>query len=994
MFDFIIRKGVIKKARNHIESFDPELNIHIPDDLPLPSVGEIRKKCEMVSRVNSFESKIQDLSDTELREMTGSFKERYRRGIQEMQKEYFDIVDRMRKTLDYQEKQDIGIEQEKIKEEYLKVKKKILDGLIPEVFAVVREAGKRVLSMRHYDVQLLGGIILNEGNIAEMITGEGKTLVATLPAYLNALTEEGVHIVTVNDYLARRDCEWMGPIYEFLGLTIGVIQSNMDFSTRREAYQCDITYGTNNEFGFDYLRDNMVISKNDMVQRPHHFAIVDEVDSILIDEARTPLIISGPAEEATDIYYKAREVANKLKGRRITERDEIDAKHQEIDLYEGYDYLADEKNKSISLSEDGEDKAAEYFGIDNMHEMRTIEYRHQIMQALKAKEFFKKDIDYVVKDAEVIIVDEFTGRMMPGRRWSDGLHQAVEAREGIKIERENQTLATITFQNYFRLYEKLSGMTGTAYTEASEFKEIYDLDCVVMPTNKKLKRDNFPDSIYRSLREKYDAVIEEIEDCYQRGQPVLVGTISIEKSELLASLLKQKGIPHQVLNAKYHELEANIISQAGRYKAVTIATNMAGRGTDIVLGGNADFLAKQLVQQKKQKEDISEEDEAALVSKFIDQFRQKVSDEHEKVIAEGGLHVLGTERHESRRIDNQLRGRQGRQGDPGSSRFFVSLEDDLMRLFGSERIIGIMDKLGMEEGQVLEHPLLSKALENAQRRVEAHNFDIRKHLLEYDNVMNRQREAIYTLRRSILERSDVKSLVLEALDGVAADVVQQYLFTEKDGEQQWDFVGLNEYLRAGFHCDISAQEEKLREMAQPEVIDVVFKELEQQYEKKEQSIPGEHLRHLERMIFLHMIDTKWKDHLYSMDQLKIGIGLRAVAQRDPLVEYKREGYEMFQMMYDTIYQETAELVFKVQPVEGPRQEVRGVFNSIPQNMIHNEVSSLSGREKPSSLDVPPDADVSARPAQSQSVSVHKDKVGRNAVCPCGSGKKYKKCCGK
>ncbi|HQP09975.1 MAG TPA: preprotein translocase subunit SecA, partial [Candidatus Omnitrophota bacterium] len=891
MFNSILKKHSIKGTQKFIDKLQPKVNIILNDELPLPSIRLLKRFAATVAQVNALEEKIGVLSDDALRAKTPEYKAQYISAVQ-TEKENLERLKALHKKAESQEERDaLFLQVEKAREDLRKAKKKFLDAILPEAFAVVREVGKRVLNMRHFDVQLVGGIVLHDGNITEMTTGEGKTLVATLPAYLNALTGEGVHVVTVNDYLARRDREWMGPLYEFLGLTVGVIQNESDHTMRQQAYGCDITYGTNNEFGFDYLRDNMVSSKDEMVQRPHHFAIVDEVDSILIDEARTPLIISGPAEESTDKYYRANEIVPKLRGRRITEKDEIDAKYSGENLSEGYDYMADEKAKSIALTDTGEEKAARLFGVENLHDMQTVEYRHHILQAIKAHEFFAKDVDYVVRDGEVIIVDEFTGRMMPGRRWSDGLHQAVEAKERIKIARENQTLATITFQNYFRLYEKLSGMTGTAYTEALEFKEIYKLDCIAIPTNKKLCRTNYTDSIYRSQKEKYQAVVEEIIARHQAGQPVLVGTISIEKSEKLSAMLAQRGIAHKVLNAKYHEMEAHIIAQAGRYKAVTIATNMAGRGTDIVLGGNAEYLAKSLAEQKA-GEGADAQAKEDLTRKFIEQFRQQVKEEHDKVVASGGLLVIGTERHESRRIDNQLRGRQGRQGDPGASRFFVSLEDDLMRLFASDRIIGVMDKLGMEEGQVLEHPWLSRAIETAQRRVEGHNFEIRKHLLEYDDVMNRQREVIYELRRSVLEGSDMKDLIIEAVEDAVSGAVMQYLFS--GSEASFDIEGLDQYLKTTFHYDLGADKEKIKDMPQAEIQDLIFKGLMDLYAQKEQSMGGERLRHIERLLLMQTIDAKWKDHLYGMDQLKEGVGLRSFAQRDPLVEFKREGFEMFQ----------------------------------------------------------------------------------------------------
>lgn len=990
MFDFFIRKTAVQRTRKLIERLEPVVNVHVPEELPLPSVQALKKMCVTVSKINGLETHMKQLTDDQLKAKTQEFKSRYATAVQKDKAILEEVKKSCLEVFSEEEKKDANLRLEAAKGEWRKAKKKILDDILPEAFAVVRETGRRTLSMRHFDVQMIGGMVLHNGGIAEMTTGEGKTLVATLPAYLNALTGEGVHVVTVNDYLAKRDREWMGPIYEFLGLSVGVIVHDMHPQKRRQEYLRDITFGTNNEFGFDFLRDNMVNDRRDMAQRVHHFAIVDEVDSILIDEARTPLIISGPAEESTDKYYRANEIAKQLTGRRVTEQDEIDAKHRQEDLSVGYDYLADEKARAVSLTEPGEEKAAQLFGIANLHEMETIEYRHHILQALKAREFFARDVDYVVRDGEVIIVDEFTGRMMPGRRWSDGLHQAVEAKEGIKIERENQTLATITLQNYFRLYEKLAGMTGTANTEATEFKQIYNLDCTVIPTNKKLSRVNYADAIYKTVREKFNAVVLEIEEHHKRGQPVLVGTISIEKSELLSKMLRQKGIPHQVLNAKYHEMEAHIIAQAGRFKAVTIATNMAGRGTDIVLGGNAEHLAKSLAEQKiKDGEDVQNQEE--LVGKFIEQFRKQVQEEHQKVVESGGLHVLGTERHESRRIDNQLRGRQGRQGDPGSSRFYVSLEDDLMRLFASDRIVGLMDRLGMEEGQVLEHPWLTKAIENAQKRVENHNFEIRKRLLEYDDVMNKQREVIYTLRRSILENEDIKELILQAIEEVIARTVGSYLFPAGTQEGM-DLEGFDVYLKSKFNYDLGDQKPRLKDMPQNEITDLLAKKMVELYEAKEKDIDPQALRHLERMLMLHTIDSKWKDHLYAMDQLKEGIGLRSFAQRDPLIEYKKEGFHMFQMMYESINEEVAEIIFKVQPVS-TALKFKGVFDSVPQKLIHENASSLSFNAPRPSRAPAPEPLSAPHPVSTEPEHHSGPKVGRNDPCPCGSGKKYKKCCG-
>ncbi|MEW6171167.1 MAG: preprotein translocase subunit SecA, partial [Candidatus Omnitrophota bacterium] len=710
---------ILNSNQNFIKKLNPPVDIYLTKDIPIPSSDSIKKIVSLVSLVNGLEAKISALSDQELRAKTEEFRQR----LQEKTKEFQNEIEMLEENLS---QSVLPEEKEKIRFSLKELRNKIFESVLPEAFACVREAAKRTVNMRHFDVQILGGIVLHEGKISEMATGEGKTLVATLPAYLNALLGKGVHIVTVNDYLARRDSEWMGPIYNFLGLNVGVIQHNLDPQERRQAYNCDITYGTNNEFGFDYLRDNMVIHKSQMVQRPFFYAIVDEVDSILVDEARTPLIISGPAEESTDKYYTLDKVVPKLKGRFILEKEQIEAKYKGEDLSKGYDFIVDEKAHTVHLTDDGETKVANYLGIKNLHDIETMEYRHHAIQALRAHNLFKNDVDYVVKDGEVIIVDEFTGRLMPGRRWSDGLHQAVEAKEGLKIERENQTLATITFQNYFRMYEKLSGMTGTAFTEAEEFKQIYKLDCVVIPTNRKLIRQNYADGIYKTQKEKFNAVVNEIKHWYELGRPVLVGTISIDKSEHLSHLLKMQGIPHQVLNAKYHELEAHIVAQAGRFKQITIATNMAGRGTDILLGGNPASLAKNILKQAD-IDPLSPEYQEEY-KKVLDSLKRETEQEHKKVVELGGLHVLGTERHEARRIDNQLRGRSGRQGDPGSSRFYISLEDDLMRLFGSDRLIGLMDKLGLEEGQVIEHPWISHSIEVAQKRVETQNFEARKHL--------------------------------------------------------------------------------------------------------------------------------------------------------------------------------------------------------------------------------------------------------------------------
>ncbi len=999
MIDMIIRKPTINAARAAIARLRPAVNCYIHQDSPLPSVNEVRRLAPLVAKINGFESAMEALSNEQLRAKTADFRQRIA-GMTRHEVEALRLADEScRQARNIDERQNFKDALKAAQKELFTAKQHALDVILPEAFAVVRETGRRLLNMRHYDVQMIGGMALHYGNIAEMTTGEGKTLVATLPAYLNALTGDGVHVVTVNDYLARRDREWMGPVYEFLGLTIGVIQHDMAPPARKAAYACDITYGTNNEFGFDYLRDNMVMFKEEMVQRPHHYAIVDEVDSILVDEARTPLIISGPAEESTDKYYTAYTISLELKGRRVTEAEEIDAKHRGEDLGAGFDYVADEKAKSISLTDAGEERAAGMFGVANLHDMETIEYRHHILQALRAKEFFALDTEYVVKDGKVVIVDEFTGRMMPGRRWSDGLHQAVEAKEGIKIERENQTLATITFQNYFRMYQKLSGMTGTAYTEANEFKQIYKLDVIVIPTNRPLQRVNCPDCIFRTAKEKFDAVVKEIEGCHEKGQPVLVGTVSIERSEFLARLLKARGIKHQVLNAKYHELEAAIVSQAGRFKGVTIATNMAGRGTDIMLGGNAEFMARALAAQKVEEAKKNNEEalsQEQLVDQFIRQFRDQVKKEHDSVVAAGGLHIIGTERHESRRIDNQLRGRSGRQGDPGSSRFYVSLEDDLMRLFAGDRIRVLMDRFGFAEGEMIESSLVTRALEVAQKRVENYNFEIRKQLLEYDTTMNRQREVIYNMRRAIIDGDDARELILESVQTTVDEAVRRHLAPE--GGKERDVEGLAQYLLSRFGLNIAAWRAGLDEMPPGEATALIFGELERYYSEKEKKLGPDQVRYLERMFLLHTIDSKWKEHLYAMDRLKEGMGLRALGQRDPLVEFKREGYHMFRAMFESIHIDVAEMIFKIQPIE-PQAHVRSVFGT-QQQAVHHEFGGLTGTSRVLSPDE--EAPVSgARDGHGNMPPPHaslpvtgQKKVGRNDDCPCGSGKKFKKCCGK
>ena len=853
---------------------------------------ELKRLWPLVEEVNTFEQAVAGLPDTELRGKTDEFRKRLEAG-------------------------------------------ETLDDILPEAFAVVREASRRTIGLRPFDVQILGGIVLHEGKIAEMKTGEGKTLVATLPVYLNALTGEGVHVVTVNDYLARRDALWMGPVYNFLGMQVGVIVHGLTDEERQAAYRSDIAYGTNNEFGFDYLRDNMKYELTRYAQRELNYAIVDEVDSILVDEARTPLIISGPSEESTDKYYKINRIIPMLG--------------------KGPDYTVDEKARTVVLTEDGNIKAEKLLGVGNLYDPANMELVHHVLQGLKAHNLFRRDVDYVIKDGEVLIVDEFTGRLMPGRRWSDGLHQAVEAKEGVKIESENQTLATITFQNFFRMYRKLAGMTGTADTEAAEFAKIYNLDVVVIPTHKPMVRADHPDLIYKNEEAKFNAIQREIEGLHGQGRPVLVGTISIEKSELLSRMLKKKGIPHSVLNAKYHEKEAEIIAQAGRSGAVTIATNMAGRGTDIILGGNPEGLLKELLQGK---DDPTEEELKTARGKAV----EACGKDREKVVSAGGVHILGTERHEARRIDNQLRGRSGRQGDPGSSRFYLSLEDDLMRIFGSDRISGIMQRLGMEEDIPIENRMVSKAVENAQKRVEAHNFDIRKHLLEYDDVLNKQRTEIYSFRREILQGEGLKERLFEMAEDTVEGQLPVYCPEEKHAEQ-WDIQGLRDSVYGIFSIQLPSglpsETGPLREL--------LMAGIKEAYENKEKEVGPEMMRHLEKIILLQIVDSKWKDHLLAMDHLREGIGLRGYGQRDPLTEYKKEAFDMFAGMTESIAVESLSWLWKIQLTA--RQEIKRSANA--QRVVYNRGEDSTAREP---------------------VSRGK-KVGRNEPCPCGSGRKYKKCCG-
>jgi preprotein translocase subunit SecA len=871
---------------------------------------DLKRIVPIVERINELEAEMSRLSDIQLAELTPKFRERVANG-------------------------------------------EALDDILPEAFAATREVAKRKLNMRHFDVQLIGGVVLHRGRIAEMKTGEGKTLVATLPAYLNALEGKGVHIVTVNDYLAGRDMEWMGNIYRALGLTVDCIQHPLTDEERKNAYAADITYGTNNELGFDYLRDNMKYDLSDCVQRGYNYAIVDEVDSILIDEARTPLIISGPAEESTDKYYKVDRIVPRLK------RD--------------IDFQVDEKARTVNLTEEGVEKAEKLLAVGNLYEPQNMDWVHHTYQALKAHLLFKRDVDYMVKDGEVVIVDEFTGRLMPGRRYSDGLHQALEAKENVKIERENQTLATVTFQNYFRMYKKLAGMTGTAETEAEEFYKIYKLDVNVIPTNRTLIRTEYPDIIYRTEREKYSAVVDEIRELHEKGRPVLVGTISIEKSEKLSSLLRRQGVPHVVLNAKYHAKEAEIVAQAGRKKAVTIATNMAGRGTDILLGGNPDFLTLQTLREKGLDASTMPKEEYARIRKHWTEVCPK---EHDDVVAMGGLHILGTERHEARRIDNQLRGRAGRQGDPGSSRFYLSLEDDLMRIFASDRISGIMQSLGMEEGVPIESRLITRQIERAQKQVESRNFEIRKHLLEYDDVMNKQREAIYAIRRELLEGIDQREYVLELANDILMDLMEKYTPREKTADT-WDLEGLRVSAGNQFGFDMAQLGLNFQEVAFEQLAEKLSETVRVLYEEKEKRFGPKYMRFQERMIMLQVLDMQWKDHLWSLDHLKEGIGLRGYGQRDPLIEYKRESFDMFEDLRSRIEEETIRYLYLFEPEAISREEQDARERERRKSQREQNLVYSAG-------DSP-----SAAPTKRETA-----KVGRNDPCPCGSGKKFKKCHGK
>ena len=892
---------------------------------------DVKRMLPVVAQINALEPAISKLADDVLRAKTAEFRERMK-----------PVVERLDTA-----KKEVPRDEMTVKAAQADLQAALND-LLPEAFAVCREAGKRAVNMRHFDVQLMGGVILHNGKIAEMKTGEGKTLVATLPVYLNALTGRGVHVVTVNDYLARRDSEWMGRVYKFLGLTVGVIQNSHGDKERQVAYRCDVTYGTNNEFGFDYLRDNMKFDLDSMVQRDPVFAIVDEVDSILIDEARTPLIISGPSEESVDKYYKVDKIVPRLT--------------------KDVDFQVDEKQHTAVLTEEGVLHAEKLLGLENLYDPNNMDFLHGVNQAVRAHALYKKDVEYVVNDGEVLIVDEFTGRLMPGRRWSDGLHQAVEAKEGVRIEAENQTLATITFQNLFRMYEKLAGMTGTADTEAAEFDKIYNLEVVVVPPNRPMVRKDMPDLVYRTEREKFEAIVGEIKEMAAKGQPALVGTISIEKSEQLSAMLKRQGVPHVVLNAKYHEKEAEIVAQAGRKAAVTIATNMAGRGTDILLGGNWEFAAAQKTK------DVTDPAQRQFIERDL---REQWQKDHDEVVSLGGLHILGTERHESRRIDNQLRGRSGRQGDPGSSRFYLSLEDDLMRIFGSDRISGLMQRLGMEEGVPIEHGMVTRAIERAQKQVEGRNFEARKHLLEYDDVMNKQRESIYTLRRSILDGREGKEYIVNAADEIVEFIIESHL--PEDMREHPNEAEMNAELFDFFGVDLKSAGVDINTMRRDDIKQRVTEAVNKKYEEKEKQVGADVMRLHEKYLLLQVIDQLWKDHLLMIDHLKEGIGLRGYGQRDPLIEYKKESFDMFQEMMERVQDRVVKYLWKIDVVverEGEQQQRRQPQRSPLAQPPKQQPMFLSGAQ-----------------SSPQTVKRTQVKVGRNDPCPCGSGKKYKKCHG-
>ena len=910
------------------------------------SEKEVKKVMPIVEKINGLEEEMSKLKDTELTAKTAYFKEELKNG-------------------------------------------KTLDDILPEVFAVVREASKRVLGMRHFDVQLIGGIILHQGRIAEMKTGEGKTLVATLPVYLNALEGKGVHVVTVNDYLAKRDSEWMGKLYKFLGMSVGLIIPGLNPKQKQEAYNADITYGTNNEFGFDYLRDNMVIYKNQLVQRDLHYAIVDEIDSILIDEARTPLIISGRANSSSDLYKRADSFVRKLTAKVIVEEDVKDFDQQEDN--EKYDYIVDLKAKSASLTGKGIEKAEREFGLDNFNDIENSTLVHHVNQALRAHGVMKKDIDYIVKDGQVLIVDEFTGRIMYGRRYNDGLHQALEAKERVKIADESKTLATITFQNFFRMYGKLSGMTGTAMTEESEFEEIYNLDVIAIPTNKPMIRKDQNDVIYKNERAKFKAVVESVKESHQKGQPVLIGTVSVEKSEALSKQLKEAGIKHTVLNAKYHEQEAEIIAQAGKLGAVTIATNMAGRGTDIMLGGNSEFLAKQEMKENRVPLNLIEEsntyyetDDQDILrareqfNKLQEKYEKEIKEEKEKVLAAGGLKIIGTERHESRRIDNQLRGRSGRQGDPGESKFYIGLDDNLMKIFGGDKVTKIYSALNVDENMPIEVRMISRAVENAQKKVEGRNFSIRKNVLKYDDVMNVQREEIYSQRRKVLDGMDLSNVISNYIDWVAETTVGTFNEADEKGKFTLNVESLSTEIQNTFGINM-LEEIKANSDNPEEIINILKEKAHTKYKEKEVEIEKEQLREIERIVMLKVVDQKWMDHIDNMDELKKGIGLQGWGQKDPVVQYRIVGTEMFDEMIEAIKIDVVKLLMNLRKQEDLRRsETAKITKAALQS-----INSVDGGQ--STLD---------NPDVNRTVVREQPKVGRNELCPCGSGKKYKNCCGR
>lgn len=956
----MLKKIILNNCQKKINRLKPKVNISLSIEIPTPSLKEISFLAHIVSKVNSLEKDVEDKPGDFFKEKTCEFKrmiEGKTRGL----------------SLD----------------ECERVREGVFDEILPFYFAMVREAAKRTVKMRHFDAQILGAIVLHKNKISEMATGEGKTLVATLAASLNALSGLGVHIVTVNDYLAKRDREWMGPIYEYLGLSCGVIWQDMDKNERKAAYGCDIAYGTNNEFGFDYLRDNMVGSLEDMSQREHFYAIVDEVDSILIDEARTPLIISGPAESFVEKYYFADKAVRQFKTKfiiqsfdgkdGITTVKNIDGSEVKItpeELEKDYDAIVEEKTHNAYLTLKGERKCEKLLGVGDISQETPDKFSspwvHYFTQSLRAHYLFKAEKDYIVKDARVVIVDDFTGRLMPGRRWSDGLHQAVEAKEGLKIQEESQTLATITLQNYFRMYKKMAGMTGTAYTEANEFKHIYKLDTVVIPTNRQLIRIKHPDRIYKTKKGKFAAVIGEVEELYKVKRPVLVGTTSIQDSEELSFLLSKKGISHNILNAKYHEKEAHIIAQAGRLAQITIATNMAGRGTDIILGGNIDYFIKDILRKNNiLPDDVNYQQE---YDKLYSKHRDRFDEEHSKVVELGGLCIIGTQRHEARRIDNQLRGRSGRQGDPGASRFYVSLEDDLMRLFGSERIYFLMEKFGFPEDQPIEHALINRSLEIAQKRVEAHNFEIRKQLLQYDDVMNKQREVIYRQRREILQKESIREDIFSMIDDVINKDVPLYFEEEKN------LFGFTHWLNSKFNLEVSHQD--LVDLNLEEAIDFVKKRVREIYQKREQDTDKENLRYMEKSLSLWVLDSRWKEHLLIIDSLKEGIHLRSYAQTDPLVEYQKESYFAFEEMISSIKEGIVEFIFKTK-ISLPN-EAASVFVERPKSFVHSQYSPLQKDRAP----------LEEKKKTTTALKLSGKKIGRNDPCHCGSAKKYKKCCGK